>query len=213
MVHFVTQYPQVLVSPDGHEYVARVYASTHALAGWDAWFVFFPLRGGRELATDRQTTQGSLAAVSYWASGITTTYLEAALERARALLPEARLARRAQHEEREEELARAEAEIYARSAAVARLEAREAARRRREAEALLLAERARAARLEADLHERAAAAARAEAAEAEGRRGRRHGERRFSGERRQAPAAVAHEWSTRRRKSKRPGSSKRRKRA
>lgn len=212
MVHFVTQYPQVLVSPDGHEYVARVYASTHALAGWDAWFVFFPLRGGRELATDRQTTQGSLAAVSYWASGITTTYLEAALERARALLPEARLARRAQHEEREEELARAEAEIYARSAAVARLEAREAARRRREAEALLLAERARAARLEADLHERAAAAARAEAAEAEARQ-RRRGERRFSGERRQAPAAVAHEWSTRRRKSKRPGSSKRRKRA
>lgn len=212
MVHFVTQYPQVLVSPDGHEYVARVYASTHALAGWDAWFVFFPLRGGRELATDRQTTQGSLAAVSYWASGITTTYLEAALERARALLPEARLARRAQHEEREEELARAEAEIYARSAAVARLEAREAARRRREAEALLLAERARAARLEADLHERAAAAARAEAAEAEARQ-RRRGERRFSGERRQAPAAVAHEWSTRRRKSKRPRSSKRRKRA
>ena len=186
MVHFVTQYPQVLVSPDGHEYVARVYASTHALAGWDAWFVFFPLRGGRELATDRQTTQGSLAAVSYWASGITTTYLEAALERARALLPEARLARRAQHEEREEELARAEAEIYARSAAVARLEA--------------------------DLHERAAAAARAEAAEAEARQ-RRRGERRFSGERRQAPAAVAHEWSTRRRKSKRPRSSKRRKRA
>ena len=34
--------------------------------------------------------------MDYWATGITTTYLEGALERALALLPEARLARRAQ---------------------------------------------------------------------------------------------------------------------
>src|SRR5919202_3822224 len=142
MVHFVMQYSQVLVTPAHEEYVVRVYAATHAEGRWDGWFVFFPLRGGRELATDRETTQSSLAAVAYWASGISTTYLEGALERARALLPEARLARRAQHAEREEELARAEAAAYAHAAAAARLEAREAARRRREAEVQLMAERA-----------------------------------------------------------------------
>jgi hypothetical protein len=162
MVHFVMQYSQVLVSPEHNDYVARVYAATHSEGRWDGWFVFFPLHGGREVATDRETTQSSLAAVSYWASGISTTYLEGALQRARALLPEARLARRAQHAEREEELARAEAATYAEASAVARLEAHEAARRRREAEEQLMAERAVAAHMAAELHERAAAAARME---------------------------------------------------
>jgi hypothetical protein len=181
MVHYVMQYSQVLLGSDHNEYVVRVYAATHTPGRWDGWFVFFPLRGGRELATDRETTQSSLAAVTYWASGISTTYLEGALQRARAMLPEARLARRAQHAEREEELARAEAAIYAEAAAIARLEAHDAARRRGEAEELLMEERAVAARTAADLHERAAAAAREEAREAEQRRHhseRRHTERR-----------------------------------
>ena len=216
MVHFVMQYSQVLVATDRNEYVVRVYASTHAVARWDAWFVFFPLHGGRELASDRETTQGSLAAVSYWASGITTTYLEGALERARALLPEARLARRAHHAEREEDLARAEAATYARAAAIARLDAQEAARRRREAEQHLMQERARAARMEADLHERAAAAARSEATEAEKRRrrseGRRgpHVERRSGTERRET--MVAHESATAHRRPKGRAASNRKKR-
>lgn len=182
MVHFVMQYSQVLVAPDRQEYVVRVYAATHAEGRWDGWFVFFPLHGGRVLATDRETTQNSLAAVSYWASGISTAYLEGALQRARAQLPEARLARRTQHAEREEELARAEAATYAQAAAVARLEAHEAARRRRELEKQLMAERAAQARIAAELHERAAAAARAEA-RAAARRGA-HAERRSGAERR-----------------------------
>jgi hypothetical protein len=144
----------------------------HPGALWDGWFVFFPLHEGRELATDRETTQPSLSAVSYWADGITTTYLEGAFERARAMLPEVRLARRAQYAEREETLARAEADIYAEAAAYARLHALQAAQRRREAEKLLLAERAESARIAADLHKQAAAAARAEARDAE-RQGRR----------------------------------------
>jgi hypothetical protein len=213
MVHFVMQYSQVLVTPDHEEYVARVYAATHAEGRWDGWFVFFPLRGGgRELATDRETTQNSLAAVAYWASGISTTYLEGALQRARALLPEARLARRAQHAEREEELARAEAAAYAEAAAAARIEAQEAARRRREVEKQLMAERAAAARMTADLHERAAAAARAEAREAEWRR--RHPERRTGSERRHLFGGIGRSGSgSKHRAAHRPPSVKRRKRS
>src|SRR5262249_312046 len=183
MVHFIMQYSQMLVAPDHNQYVVRVYAATRSEGHWDGWFVFFPLHGGRELASDRETTQNSFAAVSYWATGISTTYLEGAFQRARNLLPEVRLARRAQDAEREEELARAEAAAYAQAAADARLEAHEAARHRRDAEKELIAERAVAARMAVDLHERAAAAARAEAREAERQR-RRHAERRSGTERR-----------------------------
>ena len=176
MVHFVKQYSQILVAPDYNEYLVRAYAATHSQGHWDGWFVFFPLRGGRELATDRETTQNSLAAVSYWASGIPTAYLDGALQRARALAPEACLRRSAQHAEREDELARAEAAPYAQATALARLETCADARRCREAEEHLVAGRAVAARIAADLRERAVAVARAEAREAEWRR--RHTDRR-----------------------------------
>jgi hypothetical protein len=170
MVHLIQQYSQVIRGKDRCNYVARVYAAQHPDRSlWDGWFVFFPLDGRRELATDRETTQSSLSAVAYWASSITTTYLEGALERARALLPETRLARRAQQAAREEELARAEAQAYVDAAAAARLEMRIAEQRRREAEELLVAEQAVSAREAAELHERAAAVARAQAQDAERR--------------------------------------------
>ena len=188
MVHFVQQYSQIVVSRDAHKYAARVYASQRPNGRWDGRFVFSPLHGSRELATDRETTQSSLSAVAYWATGISTTYLEGALERARALLPEAQLARRARQAEREEDLARGEAAAYAEAAAAARLEALEAKQRRRETEELLMAERSESARLAADLHERAAAAARAEVREAERRR--REVERKARIERRYASNAA-----------------------
>ena len=93
-IDFVEQYSATLVDPYGRRYVARVYGACRPDDRWEGWFVFFPLDGGRAVATDRETTQGSLAAVRYWASGISTVYLDGALERARAMLPEARLARR-----------------------------------------------------------------------------------------------------------------------
>jgi len=179
-VYFVQQYSGILVDPCGRRYVARVYSACRPDDLWDGWFVFFPLDGGRTLATDRETTQSTLAAVRYWASGITTVYLDGALERARALLPEARLARRRAQAEEEEVLARAEAEVYEEAATAARLQALDADHRRREAEEALLVEREAAARAAARLHDRAAASARQQASEAK----RRH--REFMRRRRQA---------------------------
>jgi hypothetical protein len=190
MVHFVQQYSQIVVAPDGKKYVARAYAARHPGGLWDGWFVFFPLYHGRELATDRETTQSTLPAVAYWASGISSTYLEGALARARAHLPEVRLTRRAQQAGREEELARAEEKAYAEAAALARLEALDAEQRRRNAEELLLAERVVSARSVADLHERAAAAARAEAREAQRRR--RQAERRQARAERRESSNLGH---------------------
>jgi hypothetical protein len=170
LIRFVQQYSGTLVDPYGRKYVARVYSARRPDGVWDGWFVFFPLDGGRPLATDRETTQSSLAAVRYWAGGITTIYLNGALERARALLPETVLARRKAQAEGEEALARAEAAAYEEAAHAARIEALDADRRRREAEALLLAEREATARVAARLHDWAAATARNDASEANRRR-------------------------------------------
>ena len=205
-VYFVQQYSGILVDPYGRRYVARVYGACRPDDLWDGWFVFFPLDGGRTLATDRETTQSTLAAVRYWASGITTVYLDGALERARALLPEARLARRRAQAEEEEVLARAEAEVYEEAAAAARIQALDADHRRRDAEEALLVEREAAARAAARLHDRAAATARQQASEAK-RRHREFMRRRQASKRRtsrQQPRAEARDSAptSRRRKQK-----------
>jgi hypothetical protein len=96
---------------------------------WEAWLVFFSLRTGRALATDRETTQSTREHVIYWATGLTETYLQGALERALALTPEAQLARRIAREE-QAAYTLAEAQVYA-AAAVGALRAAETARRRR----------------------------------------------------------------------------------
>jgi hypothetical protein len=169
-IRFVQQYSGTLVDPYGRRYVARVYGARRPDDLWDGWFVFFPLDGVQALATDRETTQNSFGALRYWASGITTIYLDGALERALTMQPEAVLARRRAQAEGEETLARAEAAAYEDAAHAARLEALDADRRRREAEALLLAEREATARAAARLHDQAAASARNEASEANRRR-------------------------------------------
>jgi hypothetical protein len=134
MIQFIHQYPTVLETSSGQRYVARVYADEiRGGAKWEAWFVFFPLLGGDALPTDRETTQSKLEDVSYWASGITATYLEGALKRALDRRPEVQLARRAALAEREELYARLEADTYQRAASEALRNASEAEERRTEA--------------------------------------------------------------------------------
>jgi hypothetical protein len=203
VVRFIHQYSGIIVDEYGRRYVARVYGAHRPDDLWDGWFVFFPLDDGRPLATDRETTQSSLADVRYWATGITTIYLDGALERARALLPEAILARRQAQAETDETLAQAEAAAYEGAATAARLEAVAAARRRREAEALLLTEREAAARAAARLHDQAARSARRDASEAHRRR-REFMRRQSSGRREstQPARAQAHDRARRIRRSK-----------
>ena len=52
---------------------------------WRGWLDFTPTEGGPILTTDRETTQSTLEAVSYWASGLEPVYLEGAFERARVV--------------------------------------------------------------------------------------------------------------------------------
>ena len=59
-IQFVQQYPPILSTSTGDQYVARAYADRQQGGLWEAWLVFFSLTTGAVLATDRETTQGKL---------------------------------------------------------------------------------------------------------------------------------------------------------
>jgi hypothetical protein len=145
-----------LIAAGGRTYRARVYGAVDVDARWGGWILFFPVGGGRPIATGRETTQSSLANLTYWASGLTPTYLEGALARALALTPEAQMARELERLERLEDAAEVRAETLERAAAAARSEATLAEAARERAEEGFLATVAHAAEREAEAHETAA---------------------------------------------------------
>jgi hypothetical protein len=63
------------------EYSARVAARPEGHL-WEAWIEFVARDGSNALRTPRETTQPDRDAVVYWATGLSTTYLEGALHRA-----------------------------------------------------------------------------------------------------------------------------------
>jgi hypothetical protein len=162
MLSLAHHYDELLTSPAGI-YRARVFGQVQADGRWGGWLVFFPAGGGRVIATDRETTQSSLADLSYWASGLTHQYLYGALERALSLQPEATLAKELDRLEQLEASAEARAETLETAAAVARAESRLAEAERELTKERLLGTIAETAKTEAELHERAAAQSRREA--------------------------------------------------
>jgi hypothetical protein len=132
MVELVHEYATPIRTASGETYVARVYADQQPGGLWEAWFVFFPARGDRALATDRESTQSKHEDVVYW--GITPAYLEGALTRALQQLPEVRLMRHIARAEAQVAYSRAEAQVYEAAAAQAIAEVRAAEARRRLAE-------------------------------------------------------------------------------
>ena len=68
---------------DGLTYSARVAARQDEDGRWEGWLEFEPAEGGPTLRTPRETVQPDRADVEYWATGLSATYLEGALSRAR----------------------------------------------------------------------------------------------------------------------------------
>jgi len=128
-IQFVRQYTAILRGPAGEPYVARAYMDRQPGGLWEAWLVFFSLRNGVAIATDRETTQSRREHVLYWATGLGPTYLKGALERALDLRADVQLARRSMRAESEEAYALREAEVYV-AAATSALRAAAAARDR-----------------------------------------------------------------------------------
>jgi hypothetical protein len=79
-----------LEADDGQAYgLVLVHAEPSADGRmWEGWIEFVTEMGQR-VVTDRETTQPSLAAVEYWATGLEPVYLEGALKRAVRVLEEA----------------------------------------------------------------------------------------------------------------------------
>ena len=120
---------------------------------WGGWLIFFPSSGEPAVATERETTQPTLAALTKWAEGLPTVYVDGALDRALTLAvvdkPAAEIAREGaqqlghQHVPAREAFApdmgaaavKREVEVHERVPRVARAEAADADRRPRCGEA------------------------------------------------------------------------------
>lgn len=184
MFHRIQQYP--LISAEARVYRPRAYGDPRPDGVWDGWLVFFPIAGGRAIATDRETTQPSVSALTAWAADLSEVYLVGALERALRLAEEPHIVTSLAHAEYDAlaaaeeletmaDLERLAADIDERAAESARSDVRAIERERLATEQTLAAAEETAASAEAAAHERAAKTARAVAADARQRRRRTTG--------------------------------------
>jgi hypothetical protein len=68
-------------------FIAQAWGRERGDRTWEGWLEFVSGRGAAVLRSPRETTQPNLAALEYWASGLTPVYLAGALERALTPLP------------------------------------------------------------------------------------------------------------------------------
>jgi hypothetical protein len=77
----LVQFTEPIVA-DGVAYMAKACGGPTADGLWQGWIEFTPVTGGRTIRSRRETTQPNKVDSIYWATGLTTVYLEGALERA-----------------------------------------------------------------------------------------------------------------------------------
>src|SRR5690242_10477098 len=82
MAEILAALPDVLAADNGQTYTAQAVGAETPLGQWEAWIEFIPLAGGPAATSPRETTQPNRVAAVYWATGLTTVYLEGALARA-----------------------------------------------------------------------------------------------------------------------------------
>jgi hypothetical protein len=82
MAHVVLVYTaSPLRVDDDRVYVAQACGRERDDGTWEGWLEFVPADDTTVLRSQRETTQPNLAALEYWATGITPVYLVGALER------------------------------------------------------------------------------------------------------------------------------------
>jgi hypothetical protein len=79
----VREYSLVVEDPTSRGYLGRVRGEEDESGLWHGWIEFLPQDGGPALQTGRETTQSTYDHLDYWASGLSSSYLEMALRRAR----------------------------------------------------------------------------------------------------------------------------------
>lgn len=81
MAEVLAIYPDAILGSDGRTYTARACGSPMDDSRWQGWLEFEPVDGGGPLRSSRETTQPNRVDTAYWATGLTSVYLEGSLER------------------------------------------------------------------------------------------------------------------------------------
>ena len=81
MAEVLVEFSGSLTGSDGKVYTARACGTERADGLWEGWLEFTAAGAGTVVRTARETTQPNRDDCLYWATGLTITYLEGALER------------------------------------------------------------------------------------------------------------------------------------
>jgi hypothetical protein len=82
MAEVFTEFEASVYDENGREFIARACGRECADGHWEGWLEFVPLDGGVVIRSARETTQPNRVDTEYWATGLTSIYLEGALRRA-----------------------------------------------------------------------------------------------------------------------------------
>ena len=82
MAEILAAFQATVASGDGHFYTARACGGKSDDGLWQGWIEFTPVDGGTPIRSPRETTQPNRTDLVYWATGISTVFLEGALRRA-----------------------------------------------------------------------------------------------------------------------------------
>jgi hypothetical protein len=83
MAEVLVQFTPPMTDETGVTYTALICGRRGEDGRWEGWIEFEPHDGGVTLRTPRETEQPNRNALEYWATGLTVSYLEGALDRAR----------------------------------------------------------------------------------------------------------------------------------
>jgi len=83
MAEVILQFSTALAGPNDRSYVPRACGRVMDDGRrWEGWIEFAPADDSPVLRTSQETVQPNREDLAYWATGLTATYLEGALERA-----------------------------------------------------------------------------------------------------------------------------------
>lgn len=81
MAEVLVEFESEFKSSEGRLFEAQACGRGRTDGLWEGWLEFKPMDGGEPIRTGRETTQPKRDDVLYWATGLTTTYIEGALDR------------------------------------------------------------------------------------------------------------------------------------
>jgi hypothetical protein len=82
MAEVLVQFDPPLIDSTGRVYIVKICGRPAEDGLWEGWIEFHPQDGGIPLRTPRETEQPNRRDLDYWATGLTVSYLEGALDRA-----------------------------------------------------------------------------------------------------------------------------------